>query len=388
MDTTLLHGDCLDWIHKLPKHSVDFIFADPPFGSIKEGKLKGIDKIIPPDKMWEAFRHVLKPSGMAIVFGTQPFISSVIVSNSKQFRYDLIWRKAQSGFLNCNNRPMREHQTIAVFSERAPVYNPLMRSGAKPYLNSGQHGASAILDRGRKVYGDAKQNDGTRFPTSIIEATEFKTGNLYKNGNVPKKLAERRGRPVSDPGSPVYNPIMRGGKAYSRKGTGARNKSTVIARPVMMDFENDGSRYYPTSIIEAPVYNPQLEPGLPYIVTRGPVFSDVYRKQNCTKTINSGSRQPSSVLTFKQATHKNVHPFEKPVPLCEWLIKTYTNEGMVVLDPTMGGGSSGVACHRLGRKFIGIELDSNWFMIARDRIYSTPTVKGQNENQHTAVGNL
>jgi DNA modification methylase len=62
------------------------------------------------------------------------------------------------------------------------------------------------------------------------------------------------------------------------------------------------------------------------------------------------------------------HPTQKPVALLEYLIKTYTNEGDTVLDPTMGSGSTGVACKNLGRKFIGIEMDEKYFEIAKKRI--------------------
>ena len=62
------------------------------------------------------------------------------------------------------------------------------------------------------------------------------------------------------------------------------------------------------------------------------------------------------------------HPTQKPVPLIEYLVKTYTNEGDTVLDNCMGSGTTGVACKNLGRKFIGIELDNKYFQIAKERI--------------------
>lgn len=62
------------------------------------------------------------------------------------------------------------------------------------------------------------------------------------------------------------------------------------------------------------------------------------------------------------------HPTQKPVPLLEYLIKTYTNEGETVLDNCMGSGSTGVACLNTNRNFIGIELDENYFKIAEQRI--------------------
>lgn len=71
---------------------------------------------------------------------------------------------------------------------------------------------------------------------------------------------------------------------------------------------------------------------------------------------------------FNRSKEKVPHPTQKPVDLLEYLIKTYTNEGDLVLDFTMGSGSTGVACMNLNRKFIGIELDENYFNIAKDRM--------------------
>ena len=76
---------------------------------------------------------------------------------------------------------------------------------------------------------------------------------------------------------------------------------------------------------------------------------------------------PRSILSIA-STGKTVHPTQKPVALMEYLIKTYTNEGQVVLDFTMGSGSTGVAAVNTGRRFIGIELDNGYFKIALERI--------------------
>ena len=80
-------------------------------------------------------------------------------------------------------------------------------------------------------------------------------------------------------------------------------------------------------------------------------------------------KHPVSIVKFsKPHPSVSVHPTQKPVELCEWLIKTYTNEGELVLDNCMGSGSTGVACKNTNRDFIGIELDENYFNIAKERI--------------------
>ena len=83
---------------------------------------------------------------------------------------------------------------------------------------------------------------------------------------------------------------------------------------------------------------------------------------------DDGTRFPISVLQFKSCWGKGQHPTQKPVALLEYLIKTYSNEGEIVLDNCMGSGSTGVACVNTNRKFIGIELDENYFNIAKERI--------------------
>lgn len=78
------------------------------------------------------------------------------------------------------------------------------------------------------------------------------------------------------------------------------------------------------------------------------------------------------------ADKSGLHPTQKPVALMEYLIKTYTNEGEMVLDFTMGSGSTGVACVNTGRDFIGIERDEGYFKIAQERISDAPKAKPQN----------
>jgi site-specific DNA-methyltransferase (adenine-specific) len=76
---------------------------------------------------------------------------------------------------------------------------------------------------------------------------------------------------------------------------------------------------------------------------------------------------PHNILEFNSVGN-TVHPTQKSVELMEYLIKTYTNEGELVLDFTIGSGSTGVACMNTNRRFIGIELDNNYFDIASKRI--------------------
>lgn len=93
------------------------------------------------------------------------------------------------------------------------------------------------------------------------------------------------------------------------------------------------------------------------------------------QTDNKGTRYPISILDFPQKWRRQdqLHPTQKPVELLEYLVKTYSNENDLVLDFTMGSGTTGVACKNTNRNFIGIELDKNYFEMAQKRIDESNT---------------
>lgn len=115
-----------------------------------------------------------------------------------------------------------------------------------------------------------------------------------------------------------------------------------------------------------PTYNPQMVKRDVAITGTDSGTQTTYgaTKGGYTKTYTH--KYPVNLLEYSRDTQ--LHPTQKPVALLEYLIKTYTNEGEVVLDNTMGSGSTGVAALNVGRKFIGIELDDEYFNIAKERI--------------------
>ena len=121
-----------------------------------------------------------------------------------------------------------------------------------------------------------------------------------------------------------------------------------------------------------PIYNPQMWYSTPYtgFSSDESKIGEVYGSAKSKHRDNpEGSRYPKTILKFKQ--EKGYHPTQKPIALMEYLIKTYTNEEDVVLDPTMGSGTTGVACVNTNRKFIGIELEKEYFDTAKKRIDET-----------------
>ena len=114
-----------------------------------------------------------------------------------------------------------------------------------------------------------------------------------------------------------------------------------------------------------PIYNPQ---GVTLVnkKKKAKTYTEHRPSSNNKDHIQVYENYPRMIIKFKQ--DRGLHPTQKPVPLLEYLIKTYTNEGDLVLDNCMGSGSTGVACINTNRNFIGMELDENYFNIAKERI--------------------
>lgn len=118
----------------------------------------------------------------------------------------------------------------------------------------------------------------------------------------------------------------------------------------------------------SPAYSPQFTTGDPYPAKSGRKQYEGYGTDKRAGNPSDGRRYPKQVIEFGGVERGTVHPTQKPVALMEYLIRTYTNEGETVLDFTMGSGTTGVACVKTGRNFIGIERDEGYFQIASERI--------------------
>ena len=154
------------------------------------------------------------------------------------------------------------------------------------------------------------------------------------------------------------------------KGTGHLN-----AKKMPMRDKEDIVVFYR----EQCIYNPQMTEGKPFKPNYNKSYeTDNYGSYGSFRNENKGNRYPKQVLDIGIENWKHiVHPTQKPVALMEYLIRTYTNEGDVVLDNCMGSGTTGVACVKEGRSFIGIELDEDYFDIACKRIkeaYDQPDI--------------
>jgi site-specific DNA-methyltransferase (adenine-specific) len=234
--STFYQGDCLVEMSKIEDKSVDMILCDLPYGTTA----CKWDSIIPFELLWKQYERVIKDNGAIVLFASQPFTSTLVISKIDKYKHCWIWNKhIPRGFQTAKYKPMNKHEDILVFCVSTVKYYPQMTPRDKPVK-------------------------------------------------------------VKNYGNSLSNPLMGG---------------------------NDG-------------------------------LERVYDKIN-----------PNTILEgMWEANAGKLHPTQKPVSLMEYLIKTYTNEGDTVLDNCMGSGTTGVACKKTGRHFIGIEKDEKYFEIAVSRV--------------------
>ena len=150
----LYQGDCLEVMKQIPDKSVDMILCDLPYGTTA----CKWDTVIPFEPLWESYERIIKDDGAIVLTASQPFTSSLVMSNTKLFKYEWIWQKAVgSNFATTKYMPMKEHESVLVFGKKMPRYFPIKQEraeGGKSRLNYGHNGSR--LKEG--VYGVIKKN--------------------------------------------------------------------------------------------------------------------------------------------------------------------------------------------------------------------------------------
>lgn len=230
--------DCLEGMKSMADGSIDMILCDLPYGTTQNKW----DSVIPLEPLWEQYWRILKPNGIIALTASQPFTSLLVCSQPKTFRHEWIWIKNRgSNFANTVREPMKEHESVAIFSRGKWTYN--------------------------------------------------------------KQMQERTG------------------------GGSSRAKYKIIQGTATTNYNN---------------INEMAHDGLPEL------------------------RVPSSWQKFN--TEVGLHPTQKPVPLFEYMIRTYTNPGELVLDNCIGSGTTAIACLNLDRNYIGFEANTEYFAVAQERI--------------------
>jgi DNA modification methylase len=157
----LMNGDCLERMKDIESGSVDMVLADPPYGTTA----CKWDSIIPLDPMWRQLKRVIKPNGAIVMTASQPFTSVLVSSNMKGFKYDLVWDKPSgTGFLNAKKMPLRSHESLLVFYEKLPIYNPQMTHGHERKTATRRDVNSECYGKGIKT---VKYDSTSRYPRSI-----------------------------------------------------------------------------------------------------------------------------------------------------------------------------------------------------------------------------
>ena len=317
MKYKLINGDCSEELPKLDKNSVDLVLVDLPYGQTAcewDTEINLVD-------MWKELRRIGKDNCQYIFFCTTKFGYKLIESNPSWFRYDLVWMKANSvGYLSANKMPLRQHEMIYLFS------------------NQGTHDLN--LERNLEIREYAKKV--LKFINKPYSKIQKEVGHMKLSHFLSCATSTQFSLPTRE----TYNELIEKYKINEMEGF----------------IEYDDLKFQKGS----KVYNPQKTPGKPYKVKGQKTKKDVYGQTERPSSINeTGDRHPKSILHFHQET--GLHRTQKPVDLCEWLIKSYSNEDGMVLDFCMGSGTTGIACKNTNRLFIGIEKDNEIFKIAENR---------------------
>ena len=326
----LLHGDCLEEMKGLDDNSIDLIFCDLPYG---QTSCKW-DCCIDLEKFWIEVMRIKKLNTPIFFTTTTKFGVSLINSCPKKcpFRYDIVWVKsAPAGFLSAKKMPMRKHEMIYVFYEKLPFYD----------LSSHKH----------KFIKEEK-----------ILRTDGGCDGLYGKETGKVMIKDKDGKIRN--AEPRYNPPLPVSVIKEETG-GGTGKEDVYG------FDNR------TDDRPSNVRTTAYDPPLPVSVVKEDIRKDKHETAYGENIHHHNNQQrngesiynpplPNSMLEIKSTRGK--HSTEKPVALMEWVLKYYSKEGDTILDPTMGSGSTGVACKNMNRNFIGIEMDDEIYEVAVNRI--------------------
>ena len=157
--------DGIEGLRSLPKHSVDMLLTDPPYGTTRNFW----DVPLPLPELWEAVKWAVKPNGAVLFFAQCPFDKVLGASNLAMLRYEWVWYKERgTGFLNANRAPLKKSENILVFYQKSPVYNPQFTYG-KPYARvHSRSGTSSNYGKFARQGSESEANEMYSLSGSVI----------------------------------------------------------------------------------------------------------------------------------------------------------------------------------------------------------------------------
>lgn len=211
----LIKGDCLVEMANIPDNSIDMVLCDLPYEVLNKGnKSVQWDRIIPFEPLWEQYERIIKDNGAIVLFAQGMFTAKLMMSNTKMWRYNLVWDKINrpTGFLNANRCPLRIHEDILVFYKKQPTYNPQFTIGEKSH-SRGKCG-NGIGGAQNRCYGDFKQTEATltneKYPNSIISIPK-EHSNFYHPTQKPVALLEYLIKTYTNEGDTILDNTMGSG---------------------------------------------------------------------------------------------------------------------------------------------------------------------------------
>jgi site-specific DNA-methyltransferase (adenine-specific) len=316
----LIQGDCLIESDKIESGSVDLILTDLPYGTVKGlggdiEKYKRLsnsdwDNVIDTNKIMKIANRILRKNGKMVLTANQPFTTQLINAQIPNLphNHNMYWDKMH--FANCllvNKAPVSYVEDILVFS---------------------------------KFSGIIEKSDYSK-PHPL---RDYFNEELLKSGNTTKEIIDLVGCSASHyftKGNQFRLPTKE--KYTTLQTTGFFNKDFTELKEIHNNFRQERN------------------------IEREEYLKKHSEKYPSTFNLWEGNKYKSNILKYKK-DYDGHHPTQKPILLLEDLIKTFSNENDLVVDLTMGSGSTGVAAKNTNRSFIGIEQDQNYFKIAEERI--------------------
>lgn len=305
--------DCLEGMKQIPDGSIDLVVTDPPYGTMdtdggRKIGIRGWDKKIPTVSMFAELSRILRPNGKLVLFSQEPYTSELITSAvpSLPFSYRAIWKKDSFGnCLGANKNMVSYFEDVLIFSKVHPKHDFKGVHPLRPYF-------AKVLD----FIGFASCKD-------VNNALGHRRAEhaFYINSTQFSLCTEKTYRELID-------------KFHIDEMTGFVQFEELqkIDTEYRTDLINKMNTQYPS------IFN-----------------------------LWEGGKSKSNVWEYSKEKN-GLHPTQKPVALLEDLVKTFSNPGDIVLDFTIGSGSTAAACIRTGRHFIGFELDPKYHKIAVDRV--------------------